>query len=310
MTSNHIFLNGGISRRGSRLGAALLPCAIALALAACGGGGGGGGNIRPSPPPTTPSGPGFTPTVANDGTLTQVNPPAIPTQGAPVTFTDPAINRHLSLTNAMGALGAGLKGQGVTIGFVDSGVNRNHPTLTGRVTRHFINVGADNDLTVDDKIGHGTVVASLAAGRPAPGLYSGGETGNWGGGIAQNATVVSSHIIGDAPPDDDGSGEMADAPHGMIFQRDELGCRRTDLLHFLDRAAGQDRQQVAHDIGIGALGEVHSATSRPRLIGSVVPLGSTLAEISRRSPAPSAAGSTSTARILSSRRSIASASST
>lgn len=198
------------SRCIQRLAAAALPCAIALALTACGGGG-GGGNVRPSPPPTTPSGPGFTPTVSNDGTLTQVNPPAIPTQGAAVTLTDPSINRHLSLTNAMGALGAGLKGQGVTIGFLDSGVNRNHPTLSGRVTRSFINICSTpecgNDLTVDDKVGHGTVVASLAAGRPAPGLYSGGETGNWGGGIAQDASVVSSRIISDAPPPDDGSGE-------------------------------------------------------------------------------------------------------
>lgn len=203
--------------RDRRLARAFLPCAIALALAACGGGG-GGGNVRPSTPtptPTTPTPPspgiGFTPTVANDGNLTQVNPPAAPLQGAPVTLTDPAINRHLSLTNATGALGAGLKGQGITIGFMDSGVNRNHPTLSGRVTRSFINIcettACGNDLSVDDKIGHGTVVASLAAGRPAPGLYSGGETGNWGGGIAQDATIVSSRIISDARPPDDGSGE-------------------------------------------------------------------------------------------------------
>lgn len=203
-----------------QLASALLPCAIALALTACGGGGGG---VRPTPPPpVTPTGPGFTPTVANDASLTGLNPPAIPVQGAPVTLTDASINRHLSLTNATGALGAGLKGQGVTIGFVDSGVNRNHPTLAGRVTRNFIHVGSSNDLTVDDKVGHGTTVASLAAGRPAPGLYSGGETGNWGGGIAQDATVVSSRIIGDAPPADDGSGQgnqiMAGEGYGDFFQ--------------------------------------------------------------------------------------------
>lgn len=209
-------------RRDRHLARAFLPLAVALALAACGGGG-GGGNVRPNPPPVTPTGPGFTPTVANDGSLTQVNPPAIPSQGLPVALTDAAINRHLSLTNATGALGAGLKGQGVTIGFVDSGVNRNHPTLSGRVARNFIHVSSPpNDLSVDDKVGHGTVVASLAAGRPAPGLYSGGETGNWGGGIAQDATVVSSRIIGDARPDDDGSGEgneiMAGEGYGEFFQ--------------------------------------------------------------------------------------------
>ena len=195
--------------RGRLLLSALLPMAVALALSACGG----GGSVRSTPPPVIPTTPppptglGFTPNVANDSSLTQLNPPAIPIQGSPVTLTDPSINRHLTLTNAMGALGAGLKGQGGAIGIIDSGVSRAHPALSGRVTRHFIHVGTSNDLTVDDKVGHGTTVASLAAGRPAPGLYSGGETGNWGGGIAQDATVLSSRIIADTRPIDDGSGQ-------------------------------------------------------------------------------------------------------
>lgn len=192
--------HGMLTRRAAIIAAPLL-------LAACGGG--GGGTVRPDPPPAGGggSGIGFTPTVANDASLTQVNPPAVPAQAAPVTFTDPNINQHLIAINAAGALGAGLKGQGVTIGLLDTGVNRNHPALSGRVTRNFVNVGPSNDLSVDDKVGHGTVVASLAAGRPATGLYRGGETGRWGGGVAQDATIVSSRIISDAPPPDDGSGE-------------------------------------------------------------------------------------------------------
>ncbi len=195
--------------RGCLLPSALLPMAIALSLTACGGGGG----VRATPPPVIPTTPppptgiGFTPNVANDSTLTQLNPPAIPTQGSPVTLTDPSINRHLTLTNAMGALGAGLKGQGVGIGIIDSGVSRTHPALSGRVTQSFIHVSASNNLAVDDSVGHGTTVASLAAGRPAPGLYSGGETGNWGGGIAQESTILSSRIIADTRPIDDGSGQ-------------------------------------------------------------------------------------------------------
>lgn len=216
-------------RAGRKLASALLPFATALALAACGGGG-GGGNVRPSPPPpATPAGPGFTPTVANDNTLTQVNPPAIPTRGEPVSWTAANINRHLSLTNAGGALGAGLKGQGVTIGFVDSGVNRSHPTLTGRVTRSFIHVSSPpNDTSVDDKVGHGTTVASLAAGKSAVGRYHNSDgtysnqTDLWGGGVAQDANVVSSRIIGDARPEDDGSGEgneiAAGQGYGEFFQ--------------------------------------------------------------------------------------------
>lgn len=198
-------------RARSALASALLPCAIALALTACGG---GGSAVRSTPPPpTTPGGLGFTPTVANDASLTQSNPPAIPAQGAPVSFASPSLAQHLILTNAAGALGAGLKGQGVTIGFVDSGVNRNNPTLAGRVVRNFVHVSSPpNDLSVDDKVGHGTVVAELAAGRPATGLYYNqdgtysNQTGTWPGGVAQDALIVSSRIISDAPPSDDGSG--------------------------------------------------------------------------------------------------------
>jgi autotransporter-associated beta strand protein len=191
-----------------------LACAIALSLSACGGG--GGSNVRATPPPAAPAVPGvgFTPTVANDATMIQVNPPAIPAQAPPLVIADPDLNQHLTLTNAAGALGAGLKGSGVVIGLLDSGVNRNHPTLTGRVTRNFINVNPDtNDLSVDDKLGHGTVVASLAAGRPVTANFlnsdgtNSGQTGRWGGGIAQDGTIVSSRIISDAPPVDDGSGE-------------------------------------------------------------------------------------------------------
>lgn len=184
---------------------ALLPAAVALALTACGG----GGSVKTTPPPTPPppTGIGFTPTVANDASLV-VNPPTVPALGAPLAIPDNGLNDHLLLTNAAGALGAGLKGQGVAIGFLDSGINRNHPTLTGRVTQHFIHVNSNvNNTSVDDVVGHGTVVASLAAGRPATGVYSAGGTGSWGGGIAQDATVLSSRIIADESPEDDGSGE-------------------------------------------------------------------------------------------------------
>lgn len=202
------------SQRPHRLAWTLLPGAIALALSACGGGG-GGSNVRPTPPPVTPSGPGFTPNVANDASLL-VNPPAAPALAGPISLANNSLNRHLLLTNAAGALGAGLKGQGITIGLLDSGVNRNHPSLAGRVTQNFINIcttaACGNDLSVDDKVGHGTTVASLAAGRPVVGNYlnedgsNNGQTGSWGGGVAQNASIVSSRIISDAPPSDDGSG--------------------------------------------------------------------------------------------------------
>src|SRR5690606_8257616 len=150
-----------------------------LALAACGGGGGNSVNVRPELPPT-PAGPGFTPNVANDASLV-VNPPTVTALGAPASL--PQYSQHLQLINAAGALGAGLTGQGVTIGFVDSGVNRNHPALSGRVSRSFIHVDPNtNNTSVDDVVGHGTVVAQMAAGK---------GIGSWGGGVAQGAGIVS-----------------------------------------------------------------------------------------------------------------------
>lgn len=154
-----------------------LAIALALALTACGGGGGGGGNVRVdppvAPPPTTP--PPVTP---------EPPPPAQPTRQG-----------HLAAINA---LGTGLTGQGVRIGVVDSGVNRAHPTLAGRVVANYSYVdGRVNDLGRDDVVGHGTTVASLAAG----GVYAGVQQG-----VAPGAEIVSARIIADQRPTDDGSG--------------------------------------------------------------------------------------------------------
>ena len=145
-------------------GVAVLPAAVALALTACGG---GGGNVRTTPPPATPPPPtgiGFTPTVANDASLV-VNPPSVPTLAAPRALGSQQLSSHLILTNAAGALGAGLTGQGVTIGVLDSGVDRTHPGLAPRVTRNIMPPSSwtGYDRTVDDKVRHGTVVAMLAA---------------------------------------------------------------------------------------------------------------------------------------------------
>ncbi|MEO5565627.1 MAG: S8 family serine peptidase [Luteimonas sp.] len=166
--------------RGS-LARSALPVAMAMALAACGGG--GGSNVRPTPPPAPAPTPPPTPPVDNGGGTTK---------------PQPTVDAHLVLTNDTVALAAGFKGSGITIGLIDTGINRAHPALTGRVLANFIHVSAENDLTVDDKVGHGTTVAQLAAGRPV---------GKWPGGIAQDATLVSARIINDKRPTDDGSGQ-------------------------------------------------------------------------------------------------------
>lgn len=146
-----------------------------LVLAACGGGG-GGNNLRASPPPAAP-------------------PPAPPVVETP----NPEFSKHLMLTNASAAHAAGFSGHGVSIGVVDTGVNRNHPALWPRVTSNLVYIGSPpNDLSVDDVDGHGTAVAQIMAGTPF---------GQWPGGIAPGAEIVSARIISDEPPPDDGSGQ-------------------------------------------------------------------------------------------------------
>ena len=133
-----------------------LAMALAIALTACGGGGGGnvrGGPPTPTPPPTQP------PTPPPPVTPPPVIPPPVVPPADPA---QPGKQGHLTAVNA---LGPGLTGQGVRIGIVDSGVNRAHPALGGRVAASYAYVDpAVNDLSRDDVVGHGTTVAMLAAG--------------------------------------------------------------------------------------------------------------------------------------------------
>ncbi|MCC5071298.1 S8 family serine peptidase [Xanthomonas campestris] len=177
----------------------VLASALAVALTACGGGGGGGG-IRPStptaPPPTSPPPP-----------PPATSPPPPPPVTAPT--PEPAIDAHLTLTNARAAQALGFTGAGYRIGVIDSGINANHPALQGRVSDSFIYVDPrTNNVAVGDVVGHGTVVAELAAGR---------AVGQWPGGIAPGAGLVSARIISDRAPVDDGSGQgnEVDGPLGL-----------------------------------------------------------------------------------------------
>ncbi|TDK22327.1 autotransporter domain-containing protein [Luteimonas aestuarii] len=182
-----------------------LPAVALLAvLAACGGGGGGTTRVDPPPagPPPTP-------------------PPTPPVVEAP----NPAFSNHLAWTGADQAHAAGLTGAGVRIGFLDSGVNRNHPALAGRVVANlnYINPNTNN-LTVDDVSGHGTAVAQIAAGRPF---------GQWPGGIAPGAEIVSARIISDRPPSDDGSGQgnQLNGPLGVASIHQDLMNRNVRIMN-------------------------------------------------------------------------------
>ncbi|WP_434988956.1 S8 family serine peptidase [Xanthomonas melonis] len=187
----------------------VLASALAVALSACGGGGGGG--VRPTtptvPPPSSPP-PSPPPT----------SPPPTPPTPPPVVAPtpEPAMDAHLALTNARAAQALGFSGSGYRIGVVDSGINADHPALQGRVGASFIYLDPrENDVTRGDVVGHGTIVAQLAAGR---------AVGQWPGGIAPGAGLVSARIIRDRAPVDDGSGEgnEIDGPTGLSAVHDDL----------------------------------------------------------------------------------------
>ncbi|MGN7919740.1 S8 family serine peptidase [Lysobacter sp. 22409] len=182
----------------ARCSSRLALCALSLAiLSACGGGGGGGDAVRPTPPPANP-------------------PPTTPPPPSP---SQPAVDAHLALTNTRAAHALGLSGQGVRIGVVDSGVRRTHPALAGRVGPHLIYTDPrTNNHAIDDVLGHGTYVAQIAAGT---------AVGNWPGGIAPGASIVSARILSDVRPNDDGSGqgnEARDAGGLDIVSRDLMNA--------------------------------------------------------------------------------------
>ena len=85
------------------------------------------------------------------------------------------------------------------IGIVDSGVQRNAVALNGRVVANLNYIDpARNNPQVDDVVGHGTAVASLAAGAPV-------GPGRAASPLAHRSFLA--RIIADKPPVDDGSGK-------------------------------------------------------------------------------------------------------
>ena len=122
----------------------------------------------------------------------------------------------MALINAQGLAANGNDGSGVRIGIVDSGVNRNHPALQGRVIANYTYLDPrTNNTAIDDVVGHGTTVAQLAAGK---------AFGNWPGGVAPGALIVSARIIADKAPEDDGSGQgnEVDGALGLAPIHDDL----------------------------------------------------------------------------------------
>ena len=95
----------------------------------------------------------------------------------------------------------GIDGRGINVAVIDSGIDKNHPDLIGRVIaeKNFL---AD-EITTDDLLGHGTMVAGIIAG-------SGAASGGKYKGIAPAASLISVKVI-----DSKGDGKVSDIIAGI-----------------------------------------------------------------------------------------------
>ncbi|QIB43889.1 S8 family peptidase [Streptomyces aureoverticillatus] len=111
-----------------------------------------------------------------------------------------SLDKSVKQIGAPKAWQAGLDGKGVRIAVLDSGVDATHPDLKGRIADEK-NFTASPDTK--DRVGHGTHVASTAAG-------TGAKSGGRFKGVAPGAEVLSGKVLGD-----DGYGSDSQVIAGM-----------------------------------------------------------------------------------------------
>jgi subtilisin family serine protease len=100
----------------------------------------------------------------------------------------------------------GIDGKGVTVAVIDSGIDKNHPDLDGKVVgeKNFV----ESEVSADDFLGHGTMVAGIIAG-------SGAASGGKYKGIAPGASLLNVKVI-----DSSGDGKVSDIIAGIEWAVD------------------------------------------------------------------------------------------
>ena len=108
--------------------------------------------------------------------------------------------------NADALWSRGIDGRGVIVAVVDSGIDKNHPDLAGKVIgeKNFVK----SESTTNDLLGHGTSVAGIIAG-------SGAASGGRYRGIAPGASLLNVKVI-----DKSGNGQVSDIIAGIEWALD------------------------------------------------------------------------------------------
>lgn len=132
-----------------------------------------------------------------------------------------ALDQSVPLIGAPAAWSAGLDGQGVTVGVVDTGIDAGHPDLAGAVAD---SANFTEEPDVSDMSGHGTHVAStiVGSGRASGGRYR---------GVAPGAKLVVAKVFDaseTAPESQVMAGMEWVAMHGARIVNLSLGGAPTD----------------------------------------------------------------------------------
>ena len=100
----------------------------------------------------------------------------------------------------------GIDGSGIVVAVIDTGIDKNHPDLYGKVIaeKNFVN----DEMTADDRNGHGTHCAGIIAGtgEASSGMYK---------GVAPGALLMNARIL-----DGEGMGELSGLIAGIEWAVD------------------------------------------------------------------------------------------
>ena len=171
--------NAQATQRALNSASVITALSALMLVSACGGAGTSGVSTTPPPVPSPTPTPTPTPT-----------PVPTPTPTPSPSISSSSVAAHV---NAQPAYTAGLTGSGVTIAIIDTGIDVNNTAFTGRISSASTSMPAYYSLPgsntiytytypLQDAIGHGTWVASVAAAN---------SSGAGPQGVAPGATILA-----------------------------------------------------------------------------------------------------------------------